>query len=165
MRTGRESSYLDRHFSSVRVRRIHFALRLGTGGLISQRDDQRSPHAHSYRLGLNQIVLSQELGSLDDLYDRTKGTFDVHQQIGDTTNVSVSSPQASEFFLQLSNAINNRAVELEAASENVTDEQLQEEISDYAETLTEQIDDISADLEDLGFELTDTLIVLLDYHD
>ncbi|MFC7193902.1 hypothetical protein ACFQL4_03395 [Halosimplex aquaticum] len=60
-------------------------------------------------VGLNQIVLSQELGSLDDLYDRTKGTFDVHQQIGDTTNVSVSSPQASEFFLQFSNAINNRA--------------------------------------------------------
>ena len=67
----------------------------------------------------------------------------------------------SEFFLQLSNAITDRAVELEAAGENVTDEQLQEEISDYAETLTEQTDDISADLEDLGFEL----IVLLDYHD
>ena len=116
-------------------------------------------------VGLNQIVLSQELGSLDDLYDRTKGTFDVHQQIGDTTNVSVSSPQASEFFLQFSNAINNRAGELEAAGEKATNEQLQEEIRDYTETLTEQTDNISADLEDLGFELTDTLIVLLDYHD
>ena len=116
-------------------------------------------------VGLNQIVLSQELGSLDDLYERTKGTFDVHRQIGDTTNVAVSSPQASEFFLQLLNAINDRAAELKAAGKNITDEQLQEEISDYAETLTEQTDDISADLEDLGFELIDTLIVLIDYHD
>jgi len=115
-------------------------------------------------VGLNQIVLSQELGSLDDLYDRTQGAFDVHQQIGNTTNVSASSPQASGFFLQLSNAINSRAGDLEAASENLTDEQLREEISDYAGTVTEQTDDISADLEDLGFELIDTLIVLLDYH-
>ena len=116
-------------------------------------------------VGLNQIVLSQELGSLDDLYDRTKGTFDVYRQIADTTGVSVSSPQASGFFLQLSNAINDRATELEAAGENVTDEQLQEDIDDYTETLAEQTDNISTDLENLGFELIDTLIVLLDYHD
>ena len=116
-------------------------------------------------VGLNQIVLSQELDSLDDLYDRTKGTFDLHRRIADTTNVSVSSPQASGFFHQLSDAINDRAAELEAAGENVTNEQLQEDINNYTETLTEQTDDISAALEDLGFELIDTLIVLLDYHD
>lgn len=116
-------------------------------------------------VGLNQIVLSQELGSLDDLYDRTKGTFDFHRRIADTTNASVSSPQVSEFFHQLSEAINDRSAELEAVDENVTDEQLQQEITNYTKTLTEQTDDISADLEDLGFELIGTLIVLLDYHD
>lgn len=116
-------------------------------------------------VGLNQIVLSQELGSLDDLYDRTKGTFDFHQRIADTTDVSVSSPEASKFFYQFSDAINERAADLDAAGKTVTDDQLEEEINDYTETLTEQTDDISSDLEDLGFELIDTLIVLLDYHD
>ena len=115
-------------------------------------------------VGLNQIVLSQELDSLDDLYDRTEGTFALRKRIADTTNVSVSSPQVSEFFYDLSAAINDRVGELEAACEDSTDDQLNEDIGDYTGTLAEQTDEISSSLEDLGFELIDTLVILLDYH-
>ena len=115
-------------------------------------------------VGLNQIVLSQELDSLDDLYDRTEGTFDLRKRIADTVGVSVSSPQVSEFFYDLSAAINDRVGELQAACEDSTNEQLNEDIDDYTGTLAEQTDEISSSLEDLGFELTDTLVVLLDYH-
>jgi hypothetical protein len=115
-------------------------------------------------VGLNQIVLSQQLGSLDDLYDRTKGTFDLHQQIADTTGVAVGSPQVSEFFADLIAAINDRATELEEVADESTNDQLTEDVEDYTETLSEQTDHISSGLEDLGFELIDTLIVLLDYH-
>lgn len=115
-------------------------------------------------VGLNQIVLSQELDSLDDLFDRTKGTHNFHEQIADTTNVSVGSPQVSQFFHHLFAAINDRTTELEAACEDSTDGQLNEDINDYTGTLAEQTDDISSSLDDLGFELIDTLVILLDYH-
>ena len=115
-------------------------------------------------VGLNQIVLSQELGSLDDLYDRTKGNFDLRREIADTTGATVSSPQVSEFFYDLSTAINERAGELEEECADSTGEQLEEDIEGFTGTLTEQTDDIGSALEDLGFELIDTLVVLLDYH-
>lgn len=115
-------------------------------------------------VGINQIVLSQELGSLDDLYDRTRGTFDFRQQIANTVDVTASSPQASEFFHDIFSAINDRATELQDACDDSDDEELKEDVDDYVGTLTEQTDDVSSGLDDLGFELLDTLLVLLDYH-
>lgn len=115
-------------------------------------------------VGINQIVLSQELDSLDDLYDRTVGTADFRQRVADTAGVTVSSPQAAAFFHDLTDAINDRAAELQEACDGSTDNQLHDDVDDYVETLTEQTDDISASLEEIGFELFETLLILLDYH-
>lgn len=115
-------------------------------------------------VGINQIVLSQELGSLSDLYDRTAGTADFRQQVADTAGVSVSSPQAAAFFHDLITAINDRATDLQEAFDGSTDDQLQEDIDDYVGTLTEQTDDINSSLTGIEFGLFETLLVLLDYH-
>lgn len=115
-------------------------------------------------VGINQIVLSQELGSLEDLYARTAGTSDFRQQVADTAGIDVSSPQAAEFFHDLATAINDRATDLQEACDEDTDDQLTEHVDDYVETLTDQTNDISSSLEEIEFRLFETLLVLLDYH-
>lgn len=115
-------------------------------------------------VGINQIVLSQELGSLNDLYNRTEGTIDFRQRVANTVGIAVSSPQASEFFYHLFAALNDRAAALQETCDGSADEQLKDDVDDYTQTLTEQTDEISSALNETGFDLFDTLLILLDYH-
>ena len=116
-------------------------------------------------VGINQIVLSQELGSLDNLYSRVENTLDFRQRVEKTTGVDVSSPQSAEFFRDIFAALNDRADALGKASDGDTDERLNDEIDDYAETLSQQTDHARGTLADVDFEITDAFLVLLDYHD
>ncbi|WP_227376336.1 hypothetical protein [Haladaptatus halobius] len=116
-------------------------------------------------VGINQIVLSQELGSMNNLYSRVENTLDFRQRVENTTGVDVSSPQSAEFFHDLFVALNDRADALGDASNGDIDQQLNDEIDDYAETLSQQTNHASSILENMDFEIIDTFLVLLDYHD
>lgn len=116
-------------------------------------------------VGINQIVLSQELGSMNNLYSRVENTLDFRQRVENMTGVDVSSPQSAEFFHDLFVALNDRADALGKASNGEIDQQLNDEIDDYAETLSQQTAHASSTLENIGFKISDTLLVLLDYYD
>lgn len=76
----------------------------------------------------------------------------------------MSSPQAAAFVHDLLAAINDRATDLHEACDESTDDQLQDEIDDYVGTLIEQTDDIGSSLAEIKFELLETILVLIDYH-
>lgn len=116
-------------------------------------------------VGINQIVLSQELGSLENLYSRVENTLDFRQRVEKTTGVNVSSPQSAEFFHDIFAALNDRADALGKASDGEIDQHLNDEIDDYAETLSQQTANASSTLENINFKIIDAFLVLLDYHD
>lgn len=116
-------------------------------------------------VGINQIVLTQELGSMNNLYSRVENTLSFRQQVEETTEVDVSSPQSAAFFREIFLALNDRAAALGEANDGETNEQMNDEIDDYAATLAQQTDHASSALENIGFEIFETFLLLLDYHD
>lgn len=84
-------------------------------------------------IGINQVVLSQELDSLDTLYDRTTGTVEFRRRVADDAGDTVSSPQAAEFFQDLATALNEEATGLQQACDGSTDGQLRTEVDHYVE--------------------------------
>lgn len=114
-------------------------------------------------VGVNQIVLSQELDSLEDLHERTKGAYGFRHRVEDTIGIAVSSPQASSFCNDIFTSINDHATELGEICDDSTDEQL-DDVDDYVRTLAEQTDEASSALDDVGFGLFDALLILLDYN-
>lgn len=116
-------------------------------------------------VGINQIVLTQELGSMNNLYSRVENTLNFRQQVEETTDVDVSSPQSAAFFRDIFLALNDRAAALGEANDGKTDEQMNDEIDDYAATLAQQTDHASSALENIDFGIFETFLLLLDYHD
>ena len=49
-------------------------------------------------VGVNQIVLSHEFGSIQDLYERRTDVSEFRDRVEDRTGVTVSSPRPAEFF-------------------------------------------------------------------
>ena len=111
---------------------------------------------------LNQLVLSQEFGTLDDEYDRYEQTIDVRERIGDHIEPDVTPADPSAF---LASIVAATAADARALAATVDDEgaagdavaELVEDVRSNAATVTEQLD--SAE-----FGTFDVLSAALDYN-
>ncbi len=113
-------------------------------------------------LTVNQLVLSQQFGSVGELYDRLEQMIDFRELVEGTTGTTVTPVQPDEFIAVLLTALSDRTQELgEDVSE--CDEQLSDEIDQYTTDLTEQTNQIHGQVEDLDgtFEV---LLSILDYN-
>ena len=115
-------------------------------------------------VGVNQIVLPHEFGSVKDLYDRRKEVGEFRKRVEDRTDTTISSPRADAFFETLLNGVSETATSFRRESERRGDYP-GNEIERYARAVVEEADRASERLAETDDTMLDTLLVVLDYDD
>lgn len=114
-------------------------------------------------LTVNQLVLSQQFGSVGELYDRLEQVIDFREKSGEMTGTDVPPPQPDAFFTGLLTELAERADELDEATADCDDEQLINKCDQYTTILIEQANKIREEVE--GAEGFSVLLHILNYND
>ena len=115
-------------------------------------------------VGVNQIVLSHEFGSVKDLYDRRKEVGEFRKRVEDRTDTTISSPQADAFFETLLTGVSETATSFRREAERRGDDP-DDEMERYARTVVEEADRAREQLAGTNHTMLDTLLIMLDYDD
>ena len=121
-------------------------------------------------VGVNQIVLSHEFGSVEDLYERRTDTTEFRERVEDRTGTSVSSPHASTFFGTLLSSISSTASTLRdrggrPRDRSPQDDQPTNDLGTIAGSIADQANRINDDLAANGTSMLRTFLIMLDYDD
>ncbi|WP_137286182.1 hypothetical protein [Halorussus salinisoli] len=114
-------------------------------------------------VGVNQIVLSHELGSIQDLYERRREIGEFRKRVERRADERVSSPRASEFFRTLLNAVSETATAFRDECEQ--DGELGDEIESYVRSVVAEAERTSDELAAEEYSMLDTLLTVLAYDD
>jgi hypothetical protein len=115
-------------------------------------------------LTVNQLVLSQQFGSVGELYDRLEQLIEFRERVEGKTAATVAPAEPSEFFAGLLAALDDRAQALQAGTADCDDEELCDEIDEYTTDLIEQASRIHDEVEDSEGTFG-VLLSILDYND
>jgi hypothetical protein len=108
-------------------------------------------------LTLNQLVLSQELGAVDDQYDRMEGAMDYRADVGDLLGETPPA-EPSAFLCALIEAIGDRAEALDAAAGD------DEAVQRVVDSTVENADAVVERLEGADFGEFDVVRTSLDFN-
>ena len=108
-------------------------------------------------LTLNQLVLSQELGAVDDQYDRMEGAMDYRADVGDLLGETPPA-EPSAFLCALIEAIGDRAEALDAAAGD------DEAVQRVVDSTIENADAVVERLEGADFGEFDVVRTSLDFN-
>ncbi len=114
-------------------------------------------------LAVNQLVLSQQFGSMGELYDRLEDMIDFRERVEDMTETDVTPVQPGEFFVGLLTALSERGQTLKEGAADCDDEELADEIDEYATDLSEQTNQLHDELENKEGTFA-VLLSILDYN-
>lgn len=114
-------------------------------------------------VGVNQIVLSHEFGSIGDLYDRRTDVSEFRRRVESRTGVGTTSPRASAFFEALLAAVSETAASFERECERTGSRD--GEVERFARSVVAEADRTADRLAGDGQRMLDTLLLLLDYDD
>lgn len=112
---------------------------------------------------MNQIVLSHELGSIQNLYDRRTDITEFRERVEGHTDTDAVSPHASEFFQTVLSAISSTASDIRV--QPGSNDRIQSEIDAFTESVSEQADRVNDELAVDGSSMLQTLLVMLSYDD
>ncbi|EMA44060.1 hypothetical protein [Halococcus saccharolyticus] len=113
---------------------------------------------------INQLVLSQELGAVDDQRERMAGAMDFREDVETAIEAPISPPEPSSFLRAIIDVTQTRANALEEAVSESRDEQFKERTEDYVDSLTVNAETVGNQLEDAQFGTFDLLFAALDYN-
>jgi hypothetical protein len=114
-------------------------------------------------LTLNQLVLSQELGAAGDQRERMTGAMEFRDDVADAVQAPVSPARPAQFLRALVQVAGERAADL-ATAEDSADEQLADDITDLTDSLIENADSVSANLDDATFGEFDVISAGLNFN-
>lgn len=115
-------------------------------------------------VGVNQIVLSQEFGSIQDLYERRTDVTDFRERVEDRTNTPVSSPYASDFFGTLLTSVSDTASSFRGRRDNSpADNRIPNDLEAVTEAVIDEADRANDELEADGSSMLQTLVIILNY--
>ena len=114
-------------------------------------------------LTVNQLVLSEQFDSMGELYDRLEQMIDFREKVEGTTETDVTPVQPGEFIAGLLATLSERAQELSENTAEYDDEELADEIDEYATDLTEQTGQIHDEVENSEGTFA-VLLSILDYN-
>lgn len=114
-------------------------------------------------LTVNQLVLSQQFGSMGELYNRLEEMIDFREQVEESTRVDATPVVPGEFVTGLLAALSDRAQELKGSASDCDDEELIDEIDEYTTDLSEQTNSILNEVEDSKGTFG-ILLTILDYN-
>lgn len=113
-------------------------------------------------LAIEQLVLSEEFGSIDDIYDQLDSMSDFRTGVAELTNDTVTPIEPAAFLDALLRTLQERATELRARTP--ADHPVSREIGSYTAEVIEQSTDISHRLEESSMT-ADLLLIMLSYND
>jgi hypothetical protein len=114
-------------------------------------------------LTLNQLVLSQELGAVDDQRERMEGAMQFRSDVADAVGASVAPSRPAQFLRALVQVAGDRAADLrESVPEG--DGELRDEIGDFTGSLVGNADRVSAGLDDARFGGFDVISSALNFN-
>ena len=114
-------------------------------------------------LTVNQLVLSQQFDSMGELSNRLDQMIDFRMQVEEMTGTNVTPVVPGEFFTDLLAALGERAEELGEGASEYDDDQLADEINQYATDLTEQTNQIHEQVKNSEGTFA-VLLTILDYN-
>lgn len=112
---------------------------------------------------INQLVLSQELGPLGDQRDRMEGALDARRAVESELDVDVAPADPSAFLQDVVDAARDRSERLVAASDGA-DPAVQERIETFAESVIDNAETVSDELEDAEFGTFDVVSAALNFN-
>ena len=116
-------------------------------------------------LTINQLIISRQLGSPRDLYDRLDDRISFHEEAEGQIDSVITPSQPGGFIEVLLRALRGRAHALANASgTHDPDGRVQDFIDEYTETIYEQTDQLATTLESTSFEMGG-LLAIIDYDD
>ncbi|WP_235853500.1 hypothetical protein [Halosimplex salinum] len=113
---------------------------------------------------LNQLVLSQEFGTLDQQRDRFEGTMDARETVADHTDVAVSPSDPSAFLRVIVEAAAADASALRDGLGADTPDHVAEAVSDLVDGVRSNADTVGDQLDGATFGTFDVLSAALDFN-
>ncbi|WP_222914461.1 hypothetical protein [Natrinema sp. SYSU A 869] len=115
-------------------------------------------------VGVNQIVLSHEFGSIQDLHERRTDVTDFRERVEDRTDTPVSSPYASAFFGTLLSSVSDTASSFQRGRDSSqADDQIPDDLETVAEAVVDEANRANDELEANSSSMLQTLVVMLNY--
>lgn len=114
-------------------------------------------------LGINQLVIAQELGPLGKQRNRMQGAMDFRQDVEDVAGLVVSPTEPATFFRALVEVSQQRADAVRNAIGDDTDEDAYGEIKEYTGDITDNASEVSDQLKGAEFGTFQVLEAALDY--
>ncbi|RQG94362.1 hypothetical protein [Natrarchaeobius chitinivorans] len=113
---------------------------------------------------INSLVLSQELGAVEDQRERLEGALDFRERVEASIDAPISPPEPASFVQAIIAASEERANDFREAVADSHDEEFEERVDDFVDNLTTHADSIRDDLGDAQFGTYDVVKAALDYN-
>ena len=113
---------------------------------------------------INQLVLSQELGSLGDQRDRMKGAIDFREDVETYLDDHTGPADPSSFLEAIIDGIQTHANALGDAVDDERDEEFREQVHDYVDSLTTNAQAVGDRLDGARFGTFDVIYAALDFN-
>lgn len=115
-------------------------------------------------LTLNQVVLSQELGAVDDQRERMSGAMQFRQDIADAIDAPVSPARPAQVLRGLIQTTEDRADRLQSALPETADKQLQNEVTTLTRSVRENASQTAPGLDNAQFGDFDVIASALNFN-
>ena len=113
---------------------------------------------------LNQLVLSQEFGTIDEQQDRFEQTMAVRKEVSDHVAPAVAPSDPSTFLRALVDAAATDATEVREHIDEGTPDAIADALRDLAESIESNAATVSEQLEDARFGSFDVVSAALDFN-
>ncbi|WP_226481319.1 hypothetical protein [Natrinema amylolyticum] len=115
-------------------------------------------------IAINSLVLSQELGAVEDQRRRFSGAMKFRKDVEESIDAPISPPEPSSFIEAIVTTSQDRATDFRDAVAESRDEDLVERVDDFVDNLTTHADAVRDQLEDAQFGTYEVLKAALDYN-
>ncbi len=112
---------------------------------------------------INQLALSQELGPLEDQRSRMEGSMEFRRNTEESLD-GISSPEPSRFLKDLIESTGEEAEELRREIQKQEDQEIKEDIEEFADNIIERSREVSGELEQLEFGHFEVVKTALEYN-
>jgi hypothetical protein len=106
---------------------------------------------------INQLVLSQELGTVGDQRNRMEGAMQFREDVENAVDMGTSPLEPPLFLAELLGGIETRADRLQEATAAEPDRDLERDVTEYVEGLTDNLRPVKAALEQSQFGTFDVV--------
>ena len=100
---------------------------------------------------INQLVLAQELGAVGDQRNRMDGAMQFRADLENSLGMATSPPEPSLFLAAILGGIEEQADTLQAVTADESDGELEQQVTEYVEGLTDSVRPVRAALEQSQF--------------